>query len=78
MKETEKPKEQIVKSTLLQAYSYDAQNLTLSVSFRDGTNIDYFNVPPPVMSGVFDRPGSIGSRFMREIAGGKYKWTKTG
>lgn len=77
MKETEASKEQIVKSTFLQSYRYDAQNLKLSVTFRDGTNVDYFDVPPPVMSGVFDRPGSVGARFVRQIVRGKFKFQKT-
>lgn len=76
MDETKEAKERIVKSSFLQAYTYDAQNLKLSVTFRDGTNIDYFDVPPPVMSSVFDRPGSIGSNFIRNIVKGKFKWQK--
>ncbi len=60
--------EHVVKSTLIQAYSYDHQAQTLSVTFRDGTDVDYFNVPPPIMSKVFDTPGSVGSKFRKQIA----------
>jgi hypothetical protein len=76
MQETSESKERIVKSSLIQAYRYDAQNLKLSVTFRDGANVDYFDVPPPVMSDVFDRPGSIGARFVRHIVRGNFKHEK--
>ena len=58
----------VLNSTLLQQYSYDAQAYTLHVTFKDGTDVDYFNVLPPVVSAVFDTPGSVGSKFRQQIA----------
>jgi len=69
-------KQKIVKSSLIQAYSYDPHEMTLSITFQDGTEIDYFKVPPPEMSKVFDTPGSVGSKFRKLIAH-KYQWQKT-
>ncbi len=77
MKNDPKPKQTIVNSSLIQAYSYDHDNLTLSVTFRDGTEVDYFDVPPPVMSSVFDHSGSIGSNFIKRISR-SFKYVKTG
>lgn len=57
-----------VQSSLLQAYSYDSDSLELTVIYKDGTQIKYKNVPPPVMSQVFDSPGSIGSKFLKLIS----------
>lgn len=71
-----KKTEHIVKSTLIQAYSYDSESQTLSVIFKDGAEFDYQQVPPPVMSQVFDSPGSIGSKF-RKLIGHQYKFVKT-
>ena len=77
MDKTSEPRERIVKSSLLQSYTYNDKDLTLSVVFRDGTSVDYFNIPPPVMSNVFDRPGSIGRRFVTQIVRGDYRHEKT-
>lgn len=71
------PKEQIVKSSLIQSYQYDHKDLKLSVTFRDGTQFDYFNVPPPVVSSVFDHSGSVGGNFIKRI-GKSFKFVKTG
>lgn len=60
-----KPK--VVKSSLLQAYSYDAETYKLTVTFNDGTEKVYKDVDPPTLSKVFDSPGSIGSKFKRFI-----------
>lgn len=61
-----------IKSSLIQAYSYDSSSHSLNIVFRDGTEKTYLKVEPSVMSMVFDRPGSIGSKFHRFI-GKKYK-----
>ena len=66
----------VLNSTLLQGYSYDPQAYTLSVTFKDGTDIDYVNVPPPVVSKVFDTPGSVGSKFVKHIAKAGYRFVK--
>lgn len=63
----DKDKVKPVKSTMLQGYSYDAQSLVLTVIFKNGTERTYKNIAPPLMSQVFDRPGSIGSKFKRLI-----------
>lgn len=58
----------VLNSTLLQAYSYDPHAYTLSVVFKDGTAVEYYNVLPPAVSEVFDTPGSVGSKFRKQIA----------
>ncbi len=68
--------ENVVNSTLIQAYSYDHETLTLSVTFKDGSEFDYQKVDPPTMSKVFDTPGSVGSKF-RKLIGHKYQYIKT-
>ena len=74
---TAKPKEKIVKSSLLTAYTYDATAYTLDVTFKDGAEWRYTGVTPDVMSSVFDGPKSIGSQFVRHIVRGNYKGVKT-
>jgi len=74
---TAKPKERIVKSSILTAYTYDATQYTLDVTFKDGAEWRYSGVTPPVMSSVFDGPKSIGSQFIKQIVRGNYKAIKT-
>lgn len=57
-----------LKSSLLSGYSYDAQSKDLMVMFKDGTELTYKDVNPDTMSKVFDSPGSIGSKFLKNIA----------
>lgn len=61
-----------LKSSLLKAYSYDSQTLELHIVFANGKERTYKNIPPPVMSSVFDVPGSIGSKFLK-IIGSKFQ-----
>ncbi len=68
--------EKIVNSSSIQAYEYDAEAMTLSVTFKDGSEYDYQGVPPPVISKVFDSSGSIGSKFKKYISH-SFKYTKT-
>ena len=63
-----KPELKPLKSSLLSAYSYNSSDKTLDVVFQDGTEMTYKDVAPPIMSRVFDSPGSIGSKFLRLIA----------
>ena len=65
-----------IKSSLIQAYSYDSSSHSLNVVFKDGTELTYSKVEPSVMSMVFDRPGSIGGKFHRFI-GKKYQSHQT-
>jgi len=58
----------VLKSSILQDYSYDAQSYTLTVTFKNGNKFQYFNILPPTMSSVFDSGGSVGSRFVKQIA----------
>jgi len=58
----------VLNSSILQDYSYDDKSYTLTVTFKNGNKFQYFNILPPVMSGVFDGGGSIGSRFTKQIA----------
>lgn len=64
-----------LKSSILQGYSYDADSQTLTVTFRNGNKFAYHDVPPPAMSNVFDRGGSVGSRFVKQIAN-SYKFER--
>lgn len=61
-----------VKSSMIKAYSYDAQTLELTVIFSNGKERVYKQVQPPDMSQVFDAPGSIGSKF-HKIIGSRYQ-----
>lgn len=72
----DKPAQRIVKSSLIQAYEYNAETQTLSVTFQDGAEFDYEKVDPPTMSKVFDSPGSVGSKFQKFISK-RFKYTKT-
>ncbi len=69
-------KQKIVKSSIIQAYEYDDRAYTLTVTFIDGSEWLYKGVTPDVMSGVFDRPGSVGSRFIKQIKNGRYQAVK--
>ena len=60
-------KEHIVKSSILQSYQYDADKYELTVKFKNGSSWLYKKVQPDEMSNVFDRPGSIGSKFLSQI-----------
>lgn len=71
------PPLKIVNSTLIQSYSYDSEAYTLSVSFKDGTDVDYYNVMPPVVSSVFDSPGSVGSKFLKQVVKAGYRFVRT-
>ena len=66
----------VVKSSLIQAYSYDPATKTLDVVFKDGTELTYKDIDPPTMSQVFDRSPSVGRAFHRLIRG-KYKSSPT-
>jgi hypothetical protein len=60
-------KEHIVKSSIIQAYSYDSNNQELTVTYTNGASWLYKKVDPVLVSTVFDRPGSIGSKFLSMI-----------
>ena len=60
-------KEHIVKSSILQSYQYDADKQELTVTFKNNSSWLYKKVQPDEMSSVFDRPGSIGSKFLSLI-----------
>lgn len=57
-----------LKSTLLTSYSYDAKSYELTVTFRNGDELTYQDVRPDVFSKVFESGGSLGSKFLRNIA----------
>jgi hypothetical protein len=59
--------EKIVKSSIIQAYEYDSSKQELLVTFKNNSTWKYTKVSPVEMSEVFDRPGSIGSRFLSKI-----------
>ena len=59
-----------LKSSLLQAYSYDANSHELTVTYKDGNEYTYSRVDPSLMSKVFDSSGSVGSKFVRLIKRG--------
>lgn len=71
-----KPQQKVVKSSIIQAYEYDAQAYALTVTFKDGSEWLYKGVTPDVMSNVFDRPGSVGSKFIKQIKNGRYQSVK--
>ena len=58
-----------IKSSLIQAYSYDPESKVLDVVFKDGTELSYKDVDPPTMSQVFDKSQSVGKAFHRLIKG---------
>lgn len=66
---------QPVKSSTIQAYSYDVSDKVLKVWFKTGAVYSYQNVTPDVMSSVFDGPGSKGRLFATRIAN-KYEGSK--
>ena len=72
----DKDKLKVVKSSLIQAYSYNPEDKTLNVVFKDGIQKTFVQVPPDVMSAVFDRAGSVGSKFHRLVKG-KYQSHET-
>lgn len=57
-----------VKSSMIKAYQYDSNTKLLSVVFSNGTEKEYKDVPPDVMSKVFDTAQSIGGAFHKFIA----------
>lgn len=57
-----------VNSSIISSYEYDSQKYVLTVTFKTGNSWQYKNVMPPVVSQVFDSPGSIGSKFKRLIS----------
>ena len=59
--------EKIVKSSILQSYEYDSSKQELTVTFKNNSTWLYKKVDPVLMSSVFDRPGSIGSKFLSLI-----------
>lgn len=63
-------KEHIVKSSIIQAYSYDATKQELTVTYTNGASWLYKKVDPVLMSTVFDKPGSIGSRVLSMVKRG--------
>jgi hypothetical protein len=65
-----------VKSSILAGYAYDIKGHILTVRFNNGTEHEYYNVFPPVISQVFDTPGSIGSKFIKLIRSGSYRTEK--
>jgi hypothetical protein len=60
-------KEHIVKSSIIQSYSYDDAKQELTVNFKNNSSWLYKKVDPVLMSSVFDRPGSIGSMFLSMV-----------
>jgi hypothetical protein len=60
-------KEHIVKSSIIQSYSYDSDKQELTVNFKNNSSWLYKKVDPVLMSNTFDKPGSIGSRFLSMI-----------
>lgn len=60
-------KEHVVKSSIIQTYSYDIDKQELTVTFVSGNSWLYSSVSPVEMSNVFDKPGSIGSKFLSTI-----------
>ena len=65
-----------IKSSLIQAYSYNEKTLDLDIVFKDGVERTYHKVNPDTMSLVFDSSGSIGSKFHKLIGKG-HKWSQT-
>jgi hypothetical protein len=63
-------KEKIVKSSILQSYQYDSNTQELTVTYHNGASWKYAKVDPVTMSTVFDKPGSIGSKFLSMIKRG--------
>lgn len=57
-----------VNSSYIAAYEYDADKYTLTVLLKNGTELKYKDIKPPTISSVFDSPGSVGSKFLKQIA----------
>lgn len=66
------PKEQKVNSSLVSSYSYDSSKYVLTVTLYNGESWSYQGVMPPVVSQVFDSPGSVGAKYSRLIKHGAY------
>lgn len=64
-----------VSSSSIEAYSYDANTMELNVVFKTGVKYSYKQVPPDIMSQVFDQSKSVGSMFHRLIYS-RYEGTK--
>ena len=56
-----------VKSTYVVGYTYNSSALELTVWYKSGAVYQYSNVTPDVISNVFDKPGSIGSKVLKAI-----------
>ena len=69
-------KTHVLKSSLLSSYTYDSSTQDLTVTFKSGDSWLYKKVMPDVMSSVFDKPGSVGSRFLSIIKRGNYQATQ--
>ena len=63
---------QPVKSSILAGYSYDPKSYILTVAFNNGSQHQYFNVFPPVVSAVFDQGGSVGSKLINQVVKAGY------
>ncbi len=64
-----------VNSSLIAAYGYDSTNYVLLVRFKSekaNRLHQYSPVYPPTVSEVFDTPGSIGSKFIKQIQRGPF------
>lgn len=68
-----KPVDRKVNSSLISSYSYDVSNYVLTVTLYNGESWAYQGVMPPVVSQVFDSPGSVGAKFSKLIKQGSYK-----
>lgn len=53
-----------VSSTTIQSIGYDAEGLTLAVSFMNGTEYQYYGVPPEVVERLKVSPSA--GRFLNE------------
>lgn len=70
-------KQKVVKSSYVQAYSYDADTKILDVTFMNGTEYKYTGIQPDQMSNVFDTSGSVGKKFRSMIKQDGVKALKT-
>lgn len=68
-----KPVDKKVNSSLISSYMYDSTNYVLTVTLYNGEDWEYKGVMPPVISQVFDSPGSIGAKWTRLIKHGAYQ-----
>lgn len=64
----------VVNSGSINCYDYDSDKRVLTVTFKpSGSQYEYKNVTPSIVSAVFETGGSIGSKFYSLIKHGGFQ-----